>query len=233
MEDFRKSITYDGELPRPHSELAEYVDSERPSRDGSFGSLAKRYSGFVGGGLATGFGATEGLEHFDLLEALGANDQMALLLGPPVVGATVGAYVSIKMHEEERQEYIEELGKWRRAKDMERSGEDFSRELEGHDFVVVRDYLLGDGEPVERTGEVASALYTEASGLHDTQYFEEVAPFPEVDYQVSLFSDGEPLRSFYMGEGLSDEIRRSESEQEIAPLFEENMEGTVSLDEYQ
>ncbi|PSH00573.1 MAG: hypothetical protein BRC30_02820 [Nanohaloarchaea archaeon SW_7_46_7] len=230
MEDFRKSVVYDGELPRPHSELADYLESEKPSRDGSFSDLAKRYLAFVGGGLATGLGATEGLEHFNLLELLGSNDQMALLFGPPLAGATVGAYASIKMHEDERQEYIEDLGRWRRARDMEESREDFSRDLESLDFVVVRDYLTGDGEPIERTGEVASALYKEVEGLHDTQYFEDVTPFPEIDYQVSLFSDGQPLRSFYMGEGLSESIRDSHSE--IDSVFDQNMDGAVSLEDY-
>ncbi|AOV95325.1 hypothetical protein AQV86_05405 [Nanohaloarchaea archaeon SG9] len=230
MEDFRKSIVYDGELPRPHSELADYLESEKPSREGSFSDLARKYLTFVGGGLATGLGATEGLENFGLLEMLGSNDQMALLLGPPLAGATAGAYASIKMHEDERQEYIKDIGRWRRARDMERSREDFSRDLENLDFVVVRDYLTGDGEPIERTGEVASALYKEAEGLHDTQYFEEVMPFPEIDYQVSLFSEGQPLRSFYMGKGLSESIRDSHSEMD--PVFEQNMDGAVSLEEY-
>lgn len=231
MDDFRKSVTYEDDLPTPHSELEGLIDEERPSRDrGLFEDLALRYGSHVGGGMVAGFGLTEGLEHFGMLEVMGANDQMTLLLGPPLAGAAAGSYLGLKRHRDEMEEHREEVSNWRKAQDLERRGEDFSAELEDQDFVVVCDYLLGEGEPLERTGETASALYREALGLDCVQYFEEVGRmFPDVDYQLSLFEDGEPVRSFYVGEGLVDQDSYSGTEME--PLFED-AEGAVSLEEY-
>ncbi len=231
MDDFRKSVTYEDELPTPHSELEEFMDEERPSRErGLFEDLALGYGSHVGGGMVAGFGLTEGLEHFGLMEAMGTNDQMTVLLGPPLVGAAVGSYVGLKNHREEMEEHREEVSNWKKAQSLERTGEDFSTKLENQDFVVVRDYLLGEGEPLERTGETAAALYREALGLECVQYFEEVdRRFPDVDYQLSLFEEGEPVRSFYVGEALVDED--SYSGTEVESLFED-AEGAVSLDDY-
>lgn len=148
-----------------------------------------------------------------------------------MAGAAAGSYIGLKRHRNEMDEQREERRKWSSAQDMERTGEDFSRELEDQDFVVVRDYLLGGAEPLERTGETAAALYREALGLDCTQYFQDVGPgFPDVDYQLSLFEDGEPVRSFYIGEDLVD--RQSYSETGIESLFDEDMDGAVSLEEY-
>jgi hypothetical protein len=231
MDDFRKSVTYEEGLPTSHEELKGFMDEERPSRDQSlFEDLALRYGSHVGGGMVAGFGLTEGLEHFDVWEALGANDQMALLLGPPLAGAALGSYVGLKNHRDEMRKHRDEVSNWKKAQGLERRGEDFSADLEDRDFVVVRDYLLGDGEPLERTGETASALYREALGLDCVQYFEDVGGmFPDVDYQLSLFEDGEPVRSFYVGEGLVDEGAYSGTE--VESLFED-AEGAVSLEDY-
>lgn len=234
MDSFRKSVAYEDDLPTPHTELEGFIDEERPSRDRSlFSDLALRYGSHVAGGMGVSLGLVKGLEELGLLESMATNDQMTLLLGPPMVGAAAGGYISLKKHEDEIEEHREERRKWKKAQDLERTGEDFSGELEDQDFVVVRDYLLGEGEPLERRGEAAAALYREASGLQDAQYFEDVGRiFPEVDYQLSLFQDGEPLRSFYLGEGLVDEGEESYSGAEINSLIGENLDSAVSLEDY-
>ena len=230
MDDFPESVIYEGDLPRPHSELEEFVGEDRPSSDRSlFADLAIKYGSHVAGGMSLGFGLAEGLEQLGMLEAMGASDQMTLLLGPPLAGATVGSYLSFNKYQDE----LEEKNKWRKAQDLERTVQDFSWDLEDHDFVVVRDYLLGEGEPIERTGEAASALYNEVSGLEDVQYVQEdPRGFPEVDYQLSLFEDGEPLRTFYVGEDLVEEVEGSYPEAAGDSFVEENMDSAVSLEEY-
>jgi len=226
MDDFKNSVTYEDDLPRPHRELEPFVDEERPSSDRSLLSdLAIRFGSGFAGGIGTGFALNKGLKHYEVLEDAGLSDQTPLLMLTPVLGAVAGGYVAFKIHESK----IEEKKKWREAQSLEKTVEDFSNELNQQDFVVVRDYILGDGEPIERSGQTASALYDEVRGLEDTQLLEEnPRGFPEIDYQLSLFDEGEPLRSFYVGEDLVEgsypEARNS--------FVEDNRNNAVSLKEF-
>lgn len=230
MEDFRKSVTYEEDLPRPHSELQPFLDEENPSGDRSlFADLAIKYGSHVAGGMGLGLGLTEGLEQLGMWEAMGTGDQMTLLLGPPVAGAVAGGYWAFSRHQDE----IEEMRKWREAQNLERTEKDFSRDLADQDLVVVRDYLLGEGEPIERTGEAAAALYNEASGLRDAQYVNDgFRRFPEVDYQLSFFEEDEPLRTFYVGEGLLDQSESSYGGEDAGSFVDENLDSAVQLEEY-
>jgi len=225
MDDFKNSVTYEDDLPRPHRELEPFVDEERPSNNRSLlGDLVVRYGSHSGGGMMAGFALNKGLQHFDMFEVLGLGDQTSLLLAP-IAGAAAGTYVAVKKH----QGSVDENIKWREAQRLEETVDDFSDEFADQDFVIVRDYILGEGEPIERTGEVASALYDEVRGLEDTQLLEEnPRGFPEIDYQLSLFDEGEPLRSFYVGEDLVEgsypEARNS--------FVEDNRNNAVSLKEF-
>ena len=229
MDDFKESVIYEGDLPRPHRELEPYIDEERPSGDrGMLADIAVNFGSHFAGGSGAGFALNQGAKYFEVLEAIGVGDQTPLLMATPVVGAVAGGYVAFGKHKDK----IEENRKWREAQKLERTSEDFSHDLAEHDFVVVRDYILDEGDPIERPGLTASALYDEVRGLEDIQFIEEIERgFPAVDYQLSLFSEGDPLRTFYVGEDIVDEV--GDSYPETGDSFvEENLDSAVSLEEH-
>lgn len=228
MKDFKADVTHQEDLPIPHSEVEEFMDEERPTRDLSFlEDLAQTYGIPTMGGMTAGYGlgeaATKGLQETGLIDAIGTSGEMSLLVAPILAGGIAGGAIGFNRDENKTDEYIQKRRKWERAQGLERSREDFSRELENYDFVVVRDHMLGDGEPLERNGEVAAALYNEAQGPNNTQFFEKIGRrFPDIDYQLSLFQDDEPVREFYAGDNLVD----------TQEPFNGEIEGTVSVEDY-
>lgn len=224
MEDFKSAVTYEGELPLSHEEVLDYIEDEDYSEDTEIALDALTY---VGGGSATGMGIAYGLQESGLLDYAGMIDPAAVILGLPITGAINGAYLTVKLDGEKRK-------KRHRVKNIEETEKDFEQDLRDEEYVLVRDHLLGDGEPLERTGDVAAELYDEATGLYETQFIEEVErEFSGIDYQLSLVKENEVIRSFCTGKDIVEDAKEFYQDKEVESLLEENSEIAVSLEEYE